>query len=162
MAILDDTIFRGYDIRGVVDEQLNEDVYYTLGKAYATFLYRRQIRECVVGRDMRETSEKFQSSFVKALIESGIDVIDIGLSLTQIIYFAQYHYLSKGGAMITASHNPKEFNGLKLAVGFSDTLITSEIRELKEIALSEKFKDFDFSYNIKYYINGERVPLHIY
>ncbi len=107
-------IYRGYDIRGVVDTDLNEDVYYTLGKAYATFLFGRQIRECVVGRDIRLTSEKYAKAFVEGLLESGVDVMDIGLSLTQIVYFAHYHYLSKGGAMITASHKNREYNGLKL------------------------------------------------
>lgn len=143
MTEINPTIFRGYDIRGLVGEHLSEEVYYKLGKAYATFLYGRQIQECVVGRDIRESSPKFQESFQKALLESGIDVIDIGLTLTQIMYFAQYHYLSKGGAIITASHNPIEYNGLKLAVGFSDTLITEEIQEIKKITESESFKSFD-------------------
>ena len=96
-------IFRGYDIRGVNDKDLNEDVYYTLGKAYATFLYERRINIAVVGRDVRLTSEAFQNAFMQGLAESGINVFDIGLTLSQIIYFAQYHYLSKGAAMVTAS-----------------------------------------------------------
>src|SRR3989344_869617 len=146
---IDPSIFRGYDIRGLVGEQLNEDVYYTIGKAYATFLYGRQIRECVVGRDIRETSPVYQKAFVSALLESGIDVIDIGLTLTQIMYFAQYHYLSKGGAIVTASHNPKEFNGLKLGVGFSDTLITKEIQELKVLVESGEFKTWGVKGNYR-------------
>ncbi len=136
-------IFRGYDIRGVVDKDLNEDVYYTLGKAYATFLYERRISIAVVGRDVRLTSEKFQKAFVKALLDSGVDVVDIGLTLSQILYFAQYHYLSKGGAMVTASHNPKNYNGLKLAAGFSDTLLTDEVQQIRKIAESGEFKSFD-------------------
>lgn len=136
------SIFRGYDIRGLVDTDLSEEVLYTIGKAYSTFLYRRRINTCVIGRDIRLTSEKYQESFTKALIESGIHIIDIGLTLSQILYFAQYHYLSKGGAMITASHNPKEFNGLKLAVGFSDTLLTHEILEVREIAEKGEFKKY--------------------
>jgi phosphomannomutase / phosphoglucomutase len=135
-------IFRGYDIRGLVDTDLNEEVMYTLGKAYATFLYRRQINECVVGQDIRTSSEGYKKAFVRGLIESGINVIDFGLSLTQIMYFAQYHFLSKGGAMITASHNPKEFNGIKMAVGFSDTMIGKEVQELREIADSGDFKSW--------------------
>lgn len=75
-----------------------------------------------------------------ALSEAGINIIDIGLTLTQIMYFAQYRYLTKGGAIITASHNPKEYNGLKLAVGFSDTLVTSEIQELRQITETRDFK----------------------
>jgi phosphomannomutase/phosphoglucomutase len=136
-------VYRGYDIRGLVDTDLNENVYYTLGKAYATFLYRRQINECVVGRDIRITSESYAKSFTQGLLEMGINVIDFGLSLTQIMYFSQYHYLSKGGAMITASHNPKEFNGLKLAVGFSDTMVGNEIQEVRAIAETKDFKGWD-------------------
>lgn len=136
-------IFRGYDIRGVVDKDFNKESFYFLGKAYSTFLYRRRINEAVVGRDIRLTSEEYQNSFMEALVDSGINVIDIGLTLAQILYFAQYHYLSKGGAMVTASHNPKEFNGLKLAVGFSDTLLTEEILELRKIIEEEKYVKFD-------------------
>jgi phosphomannomutase len=140
--IIDPSIFRGYDIRGLVDDQLSEEVYKEIARAYATFLYGRQIRECVVGQDIRGSSPKYTKAFIEGLRESGIDVVDIGLSLTQIIYFAQYHYLSKGAAMITASHNPIEFNGLKLAVGFSDTLVTSEIQELKEIVKKSKYRNW--------------------
>lgn len=139
MIKLNPVMFRGYDIRGEVGKELDAEVMYMLGEAYATFLFRRQIRESVVGRDVRLTSEEFEKAFIAGLINSGIDVIDIGLSLTQMMYFSQYHYLCKGGAIITASHNPKEFNGLKLAVGFSDTMISEEIQELKEIAMSGNF-----------------------
>lgn len=138
-----ENIFRGYDIRGLVGKELTPEIMKHLGFSYATFLYRRQVRQAVVGMDCRETSEEYKRAFIEGLTESGIDVIDFGLSLTQIMYFAQYNYLSKGGALITASHNPKEFNGLKLAVGFSDTLTTDEIIELKEIALSGEFKKWD-------------------
>ena len=135
-------IFRGYDIRGLVGSELNELTMELIAKGYATFLYRRQIRDVVVGMDMRESSAGFKDIFIKVLLESGINVVDIGLTLTQIMYFAQYNYLTKGGAIITASHNPKEFNGLKLAVGFSDTLVTKEIDEVKESVLSEKFSSY--------------------
>ena len=143
-------IFRGYDIRGVVDKDLSPEIMYHLGQAYATFLYRRQIREAVVGMDSRETSPAYKDSFIKALTDSGISVIDIGLTLSQIMYFAQYHYLSKGGAIITASHNPREYNGLKLAVGFSDTLVTPEIQEVKQIAQSQKFQKYPQKGQVKH------------
>jgi len=142
MTKINPEIYRGYDIRGVANEDLSPEAMDTLAKAYATFLYQRQIRECVVGMDNRETSEEYKKAFVDSLLEAGINVIDVGLSLSQIIYFAQYHYLSKGAAMITASHNPREYNGLKLAVGFSDTLITEEIQQVKAIAESGEFKSW--------------------
>lgn len=132
-------IFRGYDIRGVVDKEISEDVYYTLGLAYATFLTQRRIQEATVGRDNRLSSEVFAKAFIAGLNEGGIDTIDMGLSLSQIVYFSSYEFKTKGAAMITASHNPKEFNGLKLGVGYSDTMVTEEIMMLKDIAAGKKF-----------------------
>lgn len=140
---VNDHIFRGYDLRGVSGVDLSEEVMELLGKAYATFLYQRRIWEVVVGRDNRTTSESFSKAFIKALLESGIDVVDIGLSLAQIVYFAQYPLRFKGAAMITASHNPVQYNGLKMAVGFSDTMTGPEIQKLKEIAKGGEFKKFN-------------------
>ena len=126
-------IFRGYDIRGVVDLDLNSDVMYTLGRAYATFLTERRIAQSTVGHDNRLTSEQFSQAFIKGLNDGGINTIDLGLSLSQIVYFSSYYYQIKGSAMVSASHNPKNFNGLKLGVGFSDTMISEEIQHLKQI-----------------------------
>jgi phosphomannomutase / phosphoglucomutase len=132
-------IFRGYDLRGLIDEDLNENVYYTLGKAYGTFLSKRRIKEAAVGRDNRLNGEEYAKALICGLNESGIDTIDIGLSMSQIVYYSSYEFKTKGGVMITASHNPKEFNGLKMSVGYSDTMVTEEIKELQAIA---KVKDF--------------------
>lgn len=140
---INDHIFRGYDLRGVADTDLSEEVMEYLGQAYATFLYQRRIWEVVVGRDNRITSEAYSEAFIKGLLDSGIDVVDIGLALAQIVYFAQYPLRFKGAAMITASHNPAQYNGLKLAVGFSDTMTTQEIQKLKEIAKDGQFKKFN-------------------
>ncbi|MFZ5376260.1 MAG: phosphomannomutase/phosphoglucomutase [Patescibacteria group bacterium] len=126
-------IFRGYDLRGVADIDLNEDVYYTLGRAYATFLHQRRIMESTVGRDNRLTGEIYKNAFIAGLNDGGIDTIDLDYSLSQIVYFSSYHYQTKGSAMVTASHNPKEYNGLKLGVGYSDTMITEEILYLRQI-----------------------------
>jgi len=126
-------IYRGYDLRGVSGVDLSPEVYYTLGRGYATFLTQRRITLCPVGCDNRLTSEEYKNSFIKGLNDGGIDTIDLGLSMSQIIYFSSYEYLTKAGAMITASHNPKEYNGLKLSVGYSDTMVTEEIQALKKI-----------------------------
>jgi phosphomannomutase/phosphoglucomutase len=129
-------IFRGYDLRGLVDKELNEEVMEFLGKGYATFLSKRRVIEAVVGCDSRLTSESYKNSFIKGLVSCGINVIDLGLSLSQIMYFAQYYFRTKGGCFITASHNPKEFNGMKLAVGFSQTMVSEEIQEFRQITQS--------------------------
>lgn len=133
------TIFRGYDLRGVADKDLSADAYYTLGRGYGTFLSQRRIEEATVGHDNRLTSEEYAKAFIAGLNDSGIDTIDIGFSLSQIVYFSCYHFKTKGSAMVTASHNPKEYNGLKLGVGYSDTMITEEIQELRQICEQGKF-----------------------
>jgi phosphomannomutase/phosphoglucomutase len=127
-------IFRGYDLRGVVDQDIDSNVMYTLGRAYATFLAKRRIKEAIVGRDNRLTSAAFSKAFIQGLNQGGIDTIDIGLSLSQIVYYSAYHFHTKGYAMVSASHNPKNFNGLKLGTGYSDTMITEEIQEFHQIA----------------------------
>ena len=134
-------IFRGYDLRGVAGEDLSDDVYYTLGRAYATFLHERKIKEAAIGRDNRLTGEAFSKAFIAGLNDGGIDTIDMGLSLSQIVYFSSYEFKTKGGAMITASHNPKEYNGLKLGVGYSDTMITEEIQYLRKLADDKNFSE---------------------
>lgn len=140
---LPDHIFRGYDLRGVAGKDFNAESFEVLGKAYATFLYQRRVWEVVVGRDNRLTGEEYSNAFIKGLLESGVDVVDIGLSLAQIVYFSQYYLRFKGAAMVTASHNPADYNGLKLAVGFSDTMTSPEIAEYKKIAQSGKFQKFE-------------------
>lgn len=134
-------IFRGYDLRGVAGEDLSEDIYYTLGRAYATFLSRRRIQEAAIGRDNRLTGEVYMKAFIAGLNDGGIDTIDMGLSLSQIVYFSSYEFKTKGSAMITASHNPKEYNGLKLGVGYSDTMITEEIQHLRELVEEGEFTE---------------------
>ncbi len=135
------TIFRGYDLRGVAGTDLDADIYYTLGRAYATFLSQRRIQEAAVGHDNRLTSEEYAAAFIQGLNDGGIDTHELGLSLSQITYFSAYFFRTKGTAMITASHNPKEFNGLKLGVGYSDTMITEEIQQLREIADKKEFSE---------------------
>ena len=138
---IDPTIFRGYDIRGLVGKQLTEDTYYTFGRAYATWLSRRNINECSVGHDVRLNSEEFATALIAGLNDGGINTINIGDTLTPISYFSNYELKTRGAAMITASHNPKEYNGLKLSTGFSETMITSEIQKFREICASGKFSE---------------------
>lgn len=132
-------IFRNYDIRGKVPEDFTAEKMKVLGRAYGTFLQKRSISRAVVGRDCRLSGEKFQWAFVEGLLETGIDVIDIGMVMTQMVYFGQYLLESKGAAMITASHLPHNFNGLKLATGFSQTTLKDEVQEVRNYAESEIF-----------------------
>ena len=139
-------IFRGYDLRGIVGKDLDEEKVEILGKAYATWLLNRRIYECIVGYDSRESSPSFSKALIKGLTESGITVYDIGMTLSQIVYFAPYYFRTKGAVMITASHNPREYNGFKFGTGYSETMVQEEIIDFRELVNSGKFKKSDNYY----------------
>jgi phosphomannomutase/phosphoglucomutase len=140
MAKLEKTMFREYDIRGRVnDEELNPNSVYIINKGFAKFLSKRGIKKAIVGHDSRPSSPKFHQVTIKALIDSGLDVIDIGLSLSPIFYFAQYHFETKGGIMITGSHNPPGWSGFKHAYDYSLTLLPDDVKEVYELAIKEYF-----------------------
>ncbi|MDQ2078054.1 phosphomannomutase CpsG [Marinimicrobium sp. ABcell2] len=105
------TCFKAYDIRGKLGEELNEDIVYRIGRAYARFLKPKTV---VVGGDMRLTSESLKQAVARGLQDEGADVIDIGLCGTEEIYFATSHLKTDGGIVITASHNPMDYNGMKM------------------------------------------------
>jgi len=134
-----DYVYRGYDLRGVVGPDLDEYRVEILGKGYATWLLQRRIYDCVLGFDSRLSSPSFRDAMVKGLTESGITVYDIGMTLSQICYFAQYLFRTRGMVMITASHNPKEFNGFKFATGYSETMLTDDIVSFREMVKKGKF-----------------------
>ncbi|RZV36716.1 MAG: phosphomannomutase [Chromatiales bacterium] len=105
------TCFKAYDIRGQIPNELNADICYRIGNATGAFL---DARTMVVGRDMRLTSDEFADAVIKGLTDAGIEVFDIGLCGTEMVYFATMHLGADGGIMVTASHNPADYNGLKL------------------------------------------------
>lgn len=139
MAELNPTMFRAYDLRGRVGEELNDFSVQIIAKAYGTMLRNRGITDAVAGHDSRESSEKFLKIFVKALASTGVNVIDLGMIMTPMMYSAQHHFKTKGGVMITASHNPNEWNGMKLALNYSYTTQTEEMKELYELTRRENF-----------------------
>ncbi|MBP9686187.1 MAG: phosphomannomutase/phosphoglucomutase [Candidatus Doudnabacteria bacterium] len=140
MAILNKYMFREYDIRGRETEQeLNPRSVELIAKAYGTFLRKRNVRIAVVGHDNRGTSEDFYAAAVRGLVSAGIRVIGIGTALTPMMYWAQYYFQSEGGLMVTASHNPAGWNGVKLALGYSYTLMREELLEIYEIIERESF-----------------------
>lgn len=140
MAELKRTMFREYDVRGrETDDELNEKSVYHIARGFGKMLRYKNITEAVVGHDARVTSEAFQKSAVAALTESGINVIDIGISTTPMSYFAQHYFDIQGLCMITASHNPTGWNGMKLGTGLSKTLLPAEIRELYSIVEREEY-----------------------
>jgi len=105
------TCFKAYDIRGKLGDELNEEVAYRIGRAYAQQLNAKRV---VVGGDVRLTSASLKLALAKGLMEGGADVIDIGMAGTEEIYFAAFHLDVDGGIEVTASHNPMDYNGMKL------------------------------------------------
>ena len=102
--------FKAYDVRGRVPEELDEDIAYRIGRAYAAFVKPRVV---AVGRDIRGSSPMLTAALVKGLNDSGVDVLDIGVGGTELSYFATFSRKLDGGIMVTASHNPPNYNGMK-------------------------------------------------
>lgn len=125
------SMFREYDIRGRInDDELNPNNVYRIIKAYSLYLSKRNITKAIVGYDNRDCSPSLAEAAIKALRDCGIDVVFIGLTLTPIVYWTQYHLESEGAVMITASHNPNGWSGFKLAKGYSKTLEPHDIIEV--------------------------------
>ncbi len=103
--------FKAYDIRGVMPDEINEELAYRVGRAYAALYHPQTV---AVGRDIRLSSEALAAAAIRGLTEGGADVVDIGLCGTEMMYFAVFHGRFSGGIMITASHNPMDNNGMKL------------------------------------------------
>jgi phosphomannomutase/phosphoglucomutase len=133
------SIFRGYDLRGLVGEDLNPEVAHHLGRAFGTYLTRRGIRQAVVGHDCRETSPAYSTELIRGLNETGVDVVDIGMLLVGMFYWSQYFLNREGGVYVSASHNPPEYNGFKFANGFSETLVSDGMQELLRLVTEEDY-----------------------
>jgi len=127
------TCFKAYDIRGQIPNELNADVAYRVGNATAEFL---EAKTMVLGRDMRLSSAEFADAVARGLTEAGVKVLDIGLCGTEMVYFATGHLKADGGIMVTASHNPADYNGLKLvresAIPISGDTGLKQIRTIAE------------------------------
>lgn len=132
-------IFRNYDIRGIAGTDLDAEKVEVIGKAYGTFLRRRKISQAVLGHDCRLSSEEYNRAFAAGLLSAGVDVIDLGMVMTQMTSFGQYYFQTNGGVMITASHNPWNYNGFKLATGFSRNTEVEEAQEIYKYVRDDAF-----------------------
>lgn len=140
MPILKKTMFREYDLRGrEADDELNEDSMYVIAKGFASWLSEKKIGDCIVGHDARGTSESFTKQFIKGLRESGVSVVDIGTVTTPMGYWSQHFLKINGLAIITASHNPAGWNGVKLGSAPSVTLNPEGMNQLYQIIIEDKF-----------------------
>ena len=143
MKNINQSVFKAYDIRGIYPEELNEEFAYNLGKGYAVFILRKnpKAKNIVVGRDMRLSSPALKEELIKGLMESGLNVIDIGLVSSPTFYFAVAFYNYDGGIQVSASHNPKEYNGFKI-VGKKAFPIgkNTGIFEIRDLMLKNDFE----------------------
>src|ERR671924_829418 len=125
-------IFRAYDVRGRVGADINPEVFRQVGRAYASLIRRNGGRRIAVGRDNRESSDGLKTGFVEGVRATGLDVIDIGQVTTPMLYFATAHWRRDGGANITGSHNPVDYNGVKMVHPGAAPLTEAEIQGLRE------------------------------
>ncbi len=133
-------IFREYDIRGIAGKDMAEDDVLIIGKAVGTYLKQRGHTKLNVGRDCRITSDRYAEKIIEGLLSTGCDVVDIGTCSTPVFYFSIQHLKRQGGAMVTASHNPPEYNGFKLCIDL-DSIHGEEIQALRRIAEENTFEE---------------------
>jgi phosphomannomutase len=136
---IDTSIFKAYDIRGTVPDQINKDIAYKIGYALANYLKPQAI---AVGRDMRESSEDLLDGLAKGINDCGVDVVDLGLISTDGLYFAVGKFAYDAGVMITASHNPKQYNGFKVCKRNAEPLSGKEgLAQVREYIQSDSGYD---------------------
>ena len=130
--------FKPYDVRGRIPDELNEELAYRIGRAYAEFLAPAQV---VVGQDIRLSSESLADALIRGLVDTGVNVLRIGQCGTEEVYFATFHYELDGGIIVTASHNPKEFNGMKFVREQSIPISgNTGLQEIERLARANAFR----------------------
>lgn len=137
--MIEPKVFRQYDVRGIVGEELNAETYYLIGKGFATYLKQHGENSLVIGGDARHTTREFMDAFIKGALETGCDVTDIGIVATPVLYFAIWKLQMGGGAMVTASHNPSQYNGCKLNLGLG-SVYADELQKVLGIIQAEQFE----------------------
>src|SRR3990172_5511066 len=135
---LNKTIFSEYDIRGIVRKDIDEQFSYIFGRAFSTFLNQKGTKDVIIGFDARESSPGFYESCIRGLVLGGCNVTKVGMITSPMMYWARKYYKIDGGLVITASHNPPEFNGFKPASG-SGALFGPSIQELMRSMINEDF-----------------------
>ena len=133
------TCFKSYDIRGDLTKNFDSNICYRIARSFAMFLKAEKV---VVGRDARESSPILMDSICSGLMDEGVEVLDIGLAGTEEMYWATTEYDASGGIEITASHNPINFNGLKLVKFGSNPISKDELFQIKQLAEVTSFKKF--------------------
>jgi len=135
---VNEAIFREYDIRGIVGQDIDENFARTFGQAFGTYLVQKGTRNALVGYDARDSSPSYYEKSIEGILSTGVNVIKIGMVTSPMMYWARKFYEIDGGLVITASHNPPQFNGFKPASG-SGALFGEAIQELKRLMIDEDF-----------------------
>ncbi len=138
MKVLNHEVFRAYDIRGIVGRDFDEDWVEMLGKACGTYFLRQGNAQAVIGHDCRHSSPGYQSAMIRGLLSTGVDVILVNMAPTPVFYYAVKKLNRRAGVMITASHNPPEFNGFKIWSG-EGTIHSQQIQDLYAIMKEGRF-----------------------
>jgi phosphomannomutase/phosphoglucomutase len=131
-------MFREYDIRGIAGKDMTEDDVVLIGKGVGTFLRKNGCSKINVGRDCRLTSDQYSEKVIQGLMSTGCEVVDIGICPTPVFYFSIQHFGVEGGVMVTASHNPGEYNGFKLCMGL-DSIHGEDIQKILGIINEKSF-----------------------
>ena len=131
-------IFREYDIRGRVPDELNPVTVHRLGLSFGTYYQKHGASKITLGRDCRLSSPELRDSLSRGLLEAGVDILDLGMVPTPLLYFSLHHFDVDGGIQITGSHNPPEYNGFKISLGKA-TIYGQEIQEIRKIAEAGEF-----------------------
>src|SRR5580698_11115472 len=130
--MLKPTIFREYDIRGIAETELLDSDVADLGRAFGTMLQRRSGKKISLGRDCRLSSPRLHDALLQGLVDTGCEIVDVGVVPTPLLYYSAVHLKADGAIMITGSHNPAEFNGFKTVCG-SGTLHGDTIQEVRKL-----------------------------
>ena len=149
-------IFREYDVRGVYKEDLNEDVAYTIGRAFGSYAFRQGESKVVLGHDNRESHNVIYPALMQGILDSGMDVLSLGLVTTPMHNFAKIYYDINAGIMVTASHNPKEYNGFKMSLKKEDSLYGKDLQDFKHY-----LDGYDFKSGTGSVINEDVFPAYL-
>ncbi len=135
---MESSIFREYDIRGIAGEELNETDMLAIGRAFGTMLVRQGKQKISVGNDCRNTAQVYTDAFIKGVLSTGCHVAKIGMCPSPLLYFSVHYFDLDGGTMVTASHNPAEYNGCKFMIGH-DSLHGKDIQSLRTMIETHDF-----------------------
>jgi len=140
--MLNPEMFREYDIRGIAGQDMDPDDVVLIGKGIGTYLHRQGNTDITVGRDCRATSDLYSEKLIQGLMATGCQVVDIGMCSTPVGYFSIRHLNKQGNVMVTASHNPPEYNGFKICSGV-DSVYGDQIQAILKLIENEDFESGD-------------------